>query len=118
MKRSSLWLTWTYSAMSLLGLLVVGYFVVRLLTSTDPSDDVGFLQALFGNWTSTIVIVDLLIAAAATIVWAISEAKRLGMRWILWLLLMATMPFAFVLPLFLAMRERRRANLASVASAS
>jgi hypothetical protein len=109
--RSSALLVGTYAAFSLVGLVAVAYCLARLLTSSAQVDDLPLGRALFGNWTSTLVIVDLLIAASATIVWSVSEARRLGMKWGFWLLLMSTTPFAFTLPLFLAMRERRRGEL-------
>jgi len=102
---------WMYVAISFIGLFAVAYCFIRLVSSTDPADDVPALDALFGNWNSTLLIVDLLIASVAAIIWAVGEARRLKMRWVLWLVLMLTTPFAFTLPLFLAMRERRRDEL-------
>ncbi|MEX2537801.1 MAG: DUF2834 domain-containing protein [Actinomycetota bacterium] len=103
-----------YAVTSAVGFGAVAFCIARLLATNDPEP---FLDAIFGNWTSTILMVDLLIAAGATIVWAVTEAKRLGMNWGLWLVLMATTPFAFSLPLFLAFRERRR-DLVMKASSS
>ena len=100
--RSTAWLTRTYFALSVVGLVTVTYLITRSLGVGAPIFD-----ALFANWTSTTLIIDMLIAIAAAIVWVIAEARRLGMRWMVWLLLMVSTPIAFSLPLFLAFRERR-----------
>ena len=105
MTRSTLWLGRTYLGIALAGLGTVVYCIVR---SWVAPVGMPFFDALFGNWTSTTLMIDMLVAIAAAIVWAVSEARRLGMRWALWLLLMATTPIAFSLPLFLSVRERRR----------
>jgi hypothetical protein len=102
--RSGSWLARTYFAFAAVGLVAVGYLIVRSLVTPVG---IPFLDALFANWTSTILVIDMLVAIAAAIVWVIAEARRLGMRWPLWLLLLATTPIAFSLPLFLAFRERR-----------
>jgi hypothetical protein len=103
-KSAHLWPARVYFAFAGFGLVTVGYFIVRSLL--DPVG-VPFLDALFANWTSTILVIDMLIAIAAAIVWIVVEARRLDMRWALWLLLLATTPIAFSLPLFLGSRERR-----------
>jgi Terpene cyclase DEP1 len=103
-KPSTVWPARTYFIFAAVGLVTVSYFIVRSLI--DPVG-VPFLDALFANWTSTILVIDMLIAIAAAIVWIIVEARRLHMRWALWLLLVATTPIAFSLPLFLGFRERR-----------
>ena len=102
--RSAVWPERIYFALAAVGLVTVGYLIVRSVV--DPVG-VPFIDALFANWTSTILVIDMLIAIAAAIVWVIIEARRLQMRWALWFLLMATTPIAFSLPLFLAFRERR-----------
>ena len=104
MSNRSVWPARTYFALAAVGLVTVGYLIVR--SWVDPVG-IPFFEALFANWTSTILVIDTLIAIAAAIVWVIVEARRLSMRWALWLLLMATTPIAFSLPLFLAFRERR-----------
>ena len=95
-----------YGLASIMGLVVVVFCIVQLRTNPRA----GFFDALFANWTSTTLVVDMLIAAAATIVWGIIEAKRMDMRWAVWLVLFATTPFAFSLPMFLAFRERKLAQ--------
>ena len=63
------------------------------------------------------ITVDLLIAAIAGSVFIIVEARRLRMRFG-WLYVVASglTAFAFTLPLFLAMRQRRLTRLARAAS--
>jgi hypothetical protein len=103
MRERTEWVAGIYFALAAIGLAVVGYLIAQLLAASEKA----FFDALFANWTSTTLVVDMLIAIAAAIVWAIVEARRLGMRWPWWLLLMATTPIAFSLPLFLGFRERR-----------
>jgi hypothetical protein len=98
----------TYATIAVVGLVAVAFCVARLWASGDPRWGRDFLRACFANWASTVMLVDLLIAAVAVIVWTVSEARRLGMRWVVWLILQATTPIAFSFPLFLAFRERAR----------
>ena len=51
---------------------------------------------------------DLAIGATAITIWIVSEARRLRMRGLIWILLSCvTVAFAFGAPLFLYLRERR-----------
>ncbi len=103
-KPSTVWPEGAYFAIAAFGLVTVGYLIVR--SFVDPVG-LPILAALFANWTSTILVIDMLIAIAAAIVWVFVEARRLHMRWALWFVLLATTPIAFSLPLFLGFRERR-----------
>ena len=50
---------------------------------------------------------DLTIGSTAFLVWMWPEAKRLGMKPLLWFVLTMTIAFAFAAPLFLFFRERK-----------
>lgn len=65
------------------------------------------------------ITVDLLVVAAAGSVFVIVEARRLRMRfgW-LYVVGAAITAFAFTFPLFLAMRERRKTEIARAAEES
>ncbi|MBO9524121.1 MAG: DUF2834 domain-containing protein [Nocardioidaceae bacterium] len=67
-----------------------------------------FLADVFASPASTTIALDLLVLGVAVVVWVVVEAHRLGMRrpW-LWAVLAVPLPGAFVVPLFLLLRERR-----------
>ena len=71
-----------------------------------------YLNAWFGSAVDWVLSVDLLIVAIAGSALMIFEAQRLGMK-IVWLyiVLSGITAFAFTFPLFLAMRERKLAEL-------
>jgi len=55
---------------------------------------------------------DLLVGAAAVVIWMVHEGRRLKMRSLPWILLGCfTVAFAFAAPLFLFLRERRLLQL-------
>ncbi len=90
---------WGLSA--LIGLVVVGWPM-----SHAPSFGV-FMTELNQTWSSLLVSLDLLFVGVAAVVFAVIEARRLGMRfpWI-WVPLAVVLPGAFVVPFFFLMRER------------
>jgi hypothetical protein len=97
-----------YLALSILGLL--GTWTFNILAIVDGRD-------FFGDWGGSgpavsSLTVDLLVAATAGSVLIILEARRLRMRFA-WLYVAGSMltAFAFTFPLFLAVRERRLAQL-------
>ena len=88
--------TWWFNVLAIVQLRD---FVGDLLTSGPAVSSIG---------------VDLLVVAVAGSVFVIVEARRLGMR-LGWLYVVgaAVTAFAFTFPLFLAMRERRKTELAA-----
>lgn len=93
-----------YAALALVGL--VGTFVLNVWSVVAARN---YLGDIFGGGPAVSSIgVDLLVVAAAGVVFIIVEARRLGMKraW-LYIVLSAVTAFAFTFPLFLAMRERR-----------
>ena len=92
-----------YLALALAGL--VGTWTFNVLAIVQLRDFVG-------DWVNSgpavsSLTVDLLVAAVAGSILIIVEARRLGMKrgW-LYVLLSGLTAFAFIFPLFLAMRER------------
>ena len=72
-----------------------------------------YLDAWFGLAVDLVLSLDILIVAIAGSAFMIFEARKLGMKrvWI-YILLSGVTAFAFTLPLFLAMREKKLAALA------
>jgi hypothetical protein len=73
-----------------------------------------YLDAWFGSAVDWVLSLDILIVAIAGSALMIMEAKRLGMKRV-WVYILASgvTAFAFTFPLFLAMRERKLAQLES-----
>lgn len=102
-----------YAALALAGLIGTWFF--NALAIVQMRDFVGDLVSS-GPAVSSITV-DLLIVAVAGSVFVIVEARRLGMRfgW-LYVVGAALTAFAFTFPLFLAMRERRKTEIARAAA--
>ena len=98
-----------YACLAVVGLLGTWFF--NVLAIVQLRDFIGDLVTS-GPAVSSISV-DLLVVAVAGSIFVIVEARRLGMRfgW-LYVAGAALTAFAFTLPLFLAMRERRRTELA------
>ena len=98
-----------YAGLAVLGLIGTWYF--NVLAIVQLRDVLGDLVSS-GPAVSSIGV-DLLVVAIAGSIFVIVEARRLGMRfgW-LYVAGAAITAFAFTFPLFLAMRERRKTELA------
>ena len=98
-----------YAGLAVLGLIGTWYFnVLAIIELRD------FLFDLVSSGPAvSSITVDLLVVALAGSIFVIVEARRLGMRfgW-LYVAGAAITAFAFAFPLFLAMRERRKTELA------
>ena len=97
-------LTFVYLALAIVGL--IGTWTWNIQAIAEASD-------FIGDWTMSgpavsSLTTDLLVTAIAGSILIIVEARRLGMRagWAYVVLGLVT-AFAFVFPLFLALRERR-----------
>ena len=93
--------------LSIIGLITAWIFNgVASMTCQD------YLNAWFGSAVAWVLSVDLLIVAIAGSALMIFEAQRLGMKRVwLYIVLSGITAFAFTFPLFLAMRERKLAEL-------
>jgi hypothetical protein len=115
--RSGITQHWTPRAVSYLALAIlglVGTWIFNISAIVQLRNFVGDLVTS-GPAVSSLTV-DLLVTAVAGSILIIIESRRLGMRggWI-YVVLAGLTAFAFVFPLFLAMRER---TLASVRSAT
>ena len=92
-----------YLVISILGLITA--LVLNGISSVNGADYIG---AWFGSPVDWVLSVDLLIVAAAAVVFMLSEARRLGMKrvWVYFLLSGVT-ALAFTFPLFMFFRERK-----------
>ena len=101
-----------YLALSAAG-LVTAWKLTGIATVTDQD----YLSAWFGSAVDWVLSVDLLIVAVAGSAFMIFEARKLGMKRVwLYIALSGVTAFAFTFPLFLALRERRIARLATSAT--
>lgn len=108
---------WTPMAVVYLVLAVaglVGTWAFNVLAITQMVDFIGDLVGS-GPAVSSITI-DLLVAAIAGSIFIIVEARRIGMRHGgLYVVVSGVTAFAFVFPLFLAMRQRHLTRLSTEA---
>jgi len=73
-----------------------------------------YLDAWFGSAVDWVLSLDLLIVAIAGSAFMIFEARKLGIKRVwLYIALSGLTAFAFTFPLFLAVRERKLAQLAA-----
>ena len=93
--------------LSIIGLITAWIFNgVASVTGQD------YLNAWFGSAVDWVLSVDLLIVAIVGSALMIFEAQRLGMKRVwLYIVLSGITAFAFTFPLFLAMREKKLAEL-------
>lgn len=94
-----------------LGSLLGAVFLLSGFVSQLPADPTGsmidaLVASLLGNSLTRLILMDVGLAGLAFLIWLVHEANSLSMRrpWIYVALLLAT-PLAFVVPLFLFMRE-------------
>lgn len=108
------WLAWLYFAFAAAGAVLPWLANLDYMRQYGSGFDIGvFVQLANANPAAQSLSRDLLVGASAFTVWMVIESRRLGMRH-LWLVLLSsvTIAFAFAAPFFLALRERRLAELA------
>lgn len=95
-----------YAALAVVGAVATWYFNFRFMQSTGGFDLIEFIKGGFADPAAGSLSADVLVAAAAFLIWVLREASRLNMRygWI-YVLLTLTVAFAFAFPLFLLMRQ-------------
>lgn len=86
----------------------MSYIVRDMLETGEPFTPQAWLAAGFSSRLAASITTDFLIGGTPVIVWMIVEARRLRMRH-RWVYVVTTflVAFAFAVPLFLLMRERR-----------
>jgi len=103
---------WFYLILSIIGLVTA--WVFNGIASIQGQD---YLQAWFGQEVDWVLSLDILIVAIAGSAFMIMEARKLGIKRVwLYIVLSGVTAFAFTFPLFLAVRERKLAELASQAA--
>jgi hypothetical protein len=102
-------LSWAYLALAAAGAVLPWMANLAFMRESGNSFDLGlFVGMANANAAAQSLSRDLAIGATATTIWMVSEARRLRMRGLLWVLLSCvTVAFAFGAPLFLYLRERR-----------
>lgn len=97
-----------YGLLAIAGLLATWYHNLQFMAAGN--DLLAFVEALGVNHATRSISIDITVAFLAFALWLPGEAKRVGIRhWWAFLLVGATIAFAFALPLFLLVRERRLA---------
>lgn len=93
-------------------LAIIGLVIAMIFNGIAGVQGQNYLDAWFGSAVDWVLSLDILIVAIAGSALMIMEARRLGMKWV-WLYILASgvTAFAFTFPLFLAMRERKLAQL-------
>ncbi|CAB4636554.1 unannotated protein [freshwater metagenome] len=91
----------------------IGLITAWVLNGIASFEGANYLTAWFGSVLDWVLSVDLFIVAAATIVFMLHEAKKLGMKrvWLYFLLSGAT-ALAFTFPLFMGFRELKKQKIA------
>lgn len=104
--------TAVYALLALAGLVGPWYFNIRYaLGGGSPTDIPAALELAFANSVSSSLSTDLFIAYLAFALWAVLEARRIGIpRGWVYPLLGLCVSFAFAFPLFLYQRERHSAR--------
>ncbi|MEB3169418.1 MAG: DUF2834 domain-containing protein [Synechococcaceae cyanobacterium] len=107
-------LEWLYLGLAIAGGVLPWLANWEFIQAHGAAFDVGlFVQLANANPAAQSLSRDLLVGASAITIWMISEARRLQMRGLPWVLLSSvTVAFAFAAPLFLYLRERRLRELA------
>jgi enterochelin esterase-like enzyme len=94
-------------------LAAVGLITAWVLNGIASFEGANYLTAWFGSVVDWVLSVDLFIVAAATIVFMLHEARKLGMKRVwLYFLLSGITALAFTFPLFMAFRELKKQKIA------
>jgi len=95
-------------------LSIVGLITAWVFNGIASVTGQNYLDAWFGSAVDWVLSLDILIVAVTGSAFMIFEARKLGMKRVwLYILLSGVTAFAFTLPLFLAMRERKLEALAA-----
>ena len=95
-------------------LSIIGLITAWVFNGIASMTGQNYLDAWFGSAVDWVLSLDILIVAVTGSAFMIFEARKLGMKRVwLYILLSGVTAFAFTLPLFLAMRERKLEALAA-----
>lgn len=103
-------LFWVYLVLSVIGLVTAWIFNgLAVMNNQD------YMAAWFGTAVDWVLSGDFTIVAIAVVVFMIAEARRLKMKRVwLYILLSGVTALAFTFTLFMAMRERKLAQAATL----
>lgn len=106
-------MAWLYLSLAIAGAILPWLANVAFIRQYGAAFDLTLFVGLANvNPAAQSLSRDLAIGATAVTFWMVSEAKRLKIKGLAWVLLSAvTIAFAFAAPLFLYLRERRLAEL-------
>lgn len=109
MNRASTIRFWAFIVLSIAGLITAWVFNgIAVMNGED------YGAAWTGSAVDMVLTTDLSIVAIASVIFMITESRRLGMKRVwLYILLSGFTAMAFTFPLFLAMRERALARAKS-----
>lgn len=109
------WIRWLYLALAGAGAVLPWLANLQFMQQHGASFDLAlFVQLANANPAASSLSRDLAVTASAVTIWMVIEARRLGIKGLAWVLLSCvTVAFAFGCPLFLYLRERRLAELAT-----
>ena len=94
-------------------LSIIGLITAWVFNGIASVTGQNYLDAWFGLAVDWVLSLDILIVAITGSAFMIFEARKLGMKRVwLYIMLSGVTAFAFTLPLFLAMREKKLAALA------
>lgn len=103
-----------YLVVSIVGLITAWVFNGIAVVQGEGFSD--YMAAWFTTPLDWVLSLDILIVAVAGSAFMITEARKLGMKRVwLYIALSGVTAFAFTFPLFLAMRERKLAQIAIAA---
>ena len=107
-------LSWVYLALAIAGGVLPWLANLEFIKTYGQAFDIGrFVRLANENPAAQSLSRDLAIGATAVTIWMVSEARRLRVRGLGWILLSCvTIAFAFGAPMFLYLRERRLSELA------
>ena len=93
-------------------LAIIGLVTAMVFNGIASVQGQNYLDAWFGSAADWVLSLDILIVAIAGSALMIMDATRLGMKRVwLYIVVSGVTAFAFTLPLFLAMRERKLSQI-------
>lgn len=105
---------WIYGILAIAGIAATMYYNLAFIEQHGGFSVALFVSESYANAASSSITNDLTVAVFAFLVFLFVEARRLEMRFVwVYFLLTFSVAFAFSLPFFLLMRERRLNQLAS-----
>lgn len=91
----------------------IGLITAWVFNSLGVVAGESYLSSWFGNYFDWVLSLDLLIVAFVVVAFMITEAKKLGMKYVyIYFIVSGITAMAFTFPLFMALREMKLQKLA------